>query len=279
MTKRDILIGLGILGAFVLGAIILLVVVPNFKTSEDAFPTRKPTVLAQVPAATTTIAPTPTTLMAATTVPATATATSPAATPTVPPSATPVPVTPTPVSSPTVASKPASNIPQVTEQPYSLPKGIGPSDGARSCPQPLPVEKIRSDYLAYWDALVSAYRDGNPETLKPFVDTDARDGVYWQGKQDAIQKTVQGGYYLDYQIEHTNPLIIKVNPTFGGPGQCQVSVFDGTKLTVLAKKKGTNEPFDKNNATPYVQQYKPSHSFEMIVKNGHWVIAGEGAGE
>jgi hypothetical protein len=279
MTKRDILIGLGILGAFVLGAVILLVIVPNFKASEDVFPTSQPSVIAQVPTATTTSAPTSNILTVVTTVPATPTATSPAATPSVPASATPVPVTATPVSSPTTASKPASSIPQVTEQPYNLPKGIGPSDGARSCPQPLPVEKIRSDYLAYWDALVSAYREANPELLKPYIDTQAAGGKVWQGEQEFIQKMSDGGYYLDYQVEHSNPLIIKINPTFGGPGQCQVSVFDAVKLTSVAKKKNTNEPFDKNNATPNVRQYKPTYSIEMVVKNDHWVMAGEGAGQ
>jgi hypothetical protein len=178
----------------------------------------------------------------------------------------------------TVVNTLITSTPQITQQPFDLPKGVGPSDGALSCPKPLPVEKIRSDYLAYWQAMTKAYRENNSEILRPFVDQQARDGKYWEGKQQAIQKTGQGGYYLDYQIEHTNQLIVKINPTFGGPGQCQVVVYDGVKLTVLAKKIGTDEPFDKANAKPFVQQYTPEHYFTMVMKDSQWVISGEGSG-
>jgi hypothetical protein len=170
-------------------------------------------------------------------------------------------------------------VPQITQQPFTLPKGLGPSDGAKSCPQPLPLDKIRSDYLAYWEALKLAYKSGNPEVLMPYVDTQARDGKYWQGKHDSIVKTKQGGYWVDYQVEHTSPIIVKINPYYGNAGECQVSVFDGVKLTGLAKKVGSDEPFDSQHATPQVQEYKQSHSFEMNLQNGRWVIGGEGAGE
>lgn len=278
MTRRDILAGLGILGAFGVGALILLWLVPNFFASEDKFPTRTSTAVAQ---AVETLPATPSTVRATSTlVPTTPIALT--ATPTLASIPTAVLASATATAKPTSIATPAqasAAIPQITQQPYTLPKGIGPSEGAKSCPQPLPVEKIRSDYLAYWDALKQAYKEGNPDLLVSFVDTKARDGKLWQGERDAIVKAKQNGYWLDYQIEHTDPLIVKINPYFGGVGQCQVSVFDGTKLSVLAKKIGTNEPFTKDRATPQVQQYKPSHSFEMMVQNGRWVIAGEGAGE
>ncbi|HEX2912211.1 MAG TPA: hypothetical protein VH186_15485 [Chloroflexia bacterium] len=270
MTRRDIFVGLGILGAFVVGAILLVLLVPNFFASENSFPTGTPTVEAK---ATATVMDMP--LVTATAAPTVTVAKSTA---TVPPTTTPLPATTTATIKPTVVIQQTNATPQINEQPFSLPKGLVPSDGAKSCPQPLPIEKIRSDYLGYWTAFKQAYREGNPEILKPFVDTQARDGKYWQGKQQAIQKTVAGGYYLDYQVEHSDPLVVKINPTFGGPGQCQISVFDNAKLTISAKKKGTDEPFDKDNAKPYVQQSKPGQSFEMVVKNGSWVLAGEGAG-
>lgn len=269
MTRRDIFSALGILGAFVVGAVLIILLVPNFFANEDSFPIRTPALEAKTratdtPLATATTSPTvavvkPTVTVSATTTVLTATATAVS-------------------KSATVVSQQTSATPQITEQPFSLSRGLAPSDGAKSCPQPLPIEKIKSDYLEYWTALKKAYREGNPEILKPFVDTQARDGKYWQGKQQAIQKTVEGGYYLDYQIEHSDPLIVKINPSFGGPGQCQISVFDRAKLTINAKKKGSDEPFDKDNLKPYVQQYKLGQSFEMIVKNGRWILAGEGAG-
>lgn len=271
MTRRDMFVGLGILGAFVVGAVLLVLLVPNFFPSESSFPTRTPAVEAK---ATATVIDTP--LATATPAP-TVTVAKPTAT--VPPTTTTLPTTATAIVKPTtVTAQQNSATPQITEQPFSLPRGLVPSDGAKSCPQPLPVEKIKSDYLGYWTAFKQAYREGNPEILKPFVDAQARDGKYWQGKLQAIQKTVEGNYYLDYQIEHSDPLVVKINPTFGGPGQCQVSIFDSAKLTISAKKKGTDEPFDKDNLKPYVQQYKPGQSFEMVIKNGRWVLAGEGAG-
>lgn len=283
MTKRDIFAGLGILGAFGLGAMLLILLVPNFFASEDAFPARTPTVQTKVEATqTNTPLVTTTTTTAPTTVAPTNVVITPTAT--VAPTNTATPAVPTTTTRPTTApvttavAQRTGTTPQMTEQPYSLSRGLAPSDGAKSCPQPLPVEKIRRDYLAYWTAFKQAYREGKPDILKPFVDTQARDGKYWQGKQQAIQKTVEGGYYLDYQVEHSDPLIVKVNPIFGGPGQCQVSVFDSAKLTISAKKKGTDEPFDKENSKPYIQQYKPGQSFEMVIRNERWVLAGEGAG-
>lgn len=271
-------------GLFIIVALILLLVIPAFKGSEVAAPTKAVSDNASTTAVTT----------AATTTTAnstTAVAPQPSATPSPLPTSTEAPTPTIPASTATLAPTAtavtttttivrtlATNTPQVTQQPFNLPKGIGPSDGALSCPNPLPVEKIRSDYLAYWQALVRAYRENNPEILKPFVDQQARDGKYWEGEQQAIQKTVQGGYYLDYQIEHTNQLVVKINPTFGGPGQCQVAVYDGVKLTVLAKKIGTDEPFDKANDKPFVQQYTSDHYFTMIMKDGKWIISGEGSG-
>lgn len=278
MTKRDALAGLGILGVFGLGALLLVVLVPGFFATENSFPATTPTVQAKVSAPVsdnTGTNPTTTPATASTTI-IDIPATTVTLTFTPAPSARPTLAAPT--TTPALAQRTATT-PQVTQRPYTLPGGVGPSDGARSCPQPLPLEQIKNDYLGYWEAMKKAYKTGNPGLLEPFVDTKARDGKLWQGESDAILKTKQGGYWLDYQIEHSDPLIIKINPYFGGPGQCQVSVFDGTKLTVLAKKSGTDEPFNKDNPKPQIQQYKLSHSFEMVVQNGRWVIAGEGAGE
>jgi hypothetical protein len=264
MTGRDTKAILLTLGLLAVAAILIIVVAPNFFASEKPYPARTPTaVVGQAsPVASNTPVPAPTPTLVAT----------------LAPTNIPAPTAVLPTATLPPITKPANSVPGVKEEPFNLPAGISPSDGAKSCPQPLPVEKIRSDYLDYWNAFKQAYREGKPDLLKPFVDTQARDGKYWQGKQQAIQKTVEGGYYLDYQIEHSDPLTVKINPTFGGPGQCQVSVFDGAKLTISAKKKGTDEPFDKNNPKPYIQQYKSGQSFEMVVRNGRWMLAGEGAG-
>lgn len=265
MNGRDLKAVFITLGLLAVGAILIVVVAPNFFANEKLYPEKTPTIITQQNSPTTvntTKAPAPVVSNAPTAIPATT---------------TPLPPTAT-VVKPTVTALPSSTTPQITEQPFSLPRGLEPSEGAKSCPKPLPVEQIRADYLAHWKAFQQAYREGNPAILKPFVDTQARDGKYWQGMQQAIEETVKGGYYLDYQIEHSNPLVVKINPTFGGAGQCQVSVFDSPKLTITAKKQGTDAPFNKDNSKTYIQQYKANQTFEMVVKNGRWVLAGAGAG-
>ncbi|HEX2915010.1 MAG TPA: hypothetical protein VH186_29725 [Chloroflexia bacterium] len=261
MSNRKALVIVAAL--FIAAAAILLVIVPGFQGSE---------VPAKPLQARVSTSPSPDITVSPPVSPvSTPTATAaPTLTPTLSPlTATPAP-TATALSSAAVPTQ--GNLPAITQRTPNLPAGVGLSDAARSCPDPLPLEKIRNDYLEYWKAIQRAHREVNAELLKPYVDQQAQDGKVWQNEQNFIDELQKANAYIEYQIVHSDPLAVAVYPY--SAKDCFVKVYDAPEVSAFARKKGTDEPF--NAKQPVINQFQPGHSYLMVIRNGRWVMAGEG---
>ncbi|NWJ47119.1 MAG: hypothetical protein HXX08_14760 [Chloroflexi bacterium] len=280
---RYILVGLGILAVFALVATIITLTLPKHEVSEIAL---APTSTAVPP--TTSASPT----LAKTQV-FTATPTIAAATETIQ-VATPSPTTiingqlnltqvALTVKSQTLLPKAGSLAPPVTggnglpaieEKPYLLPNGVGPSAGAKNCPNPLPLPQIREDYMAYWTAVQRAHKEVNFDILKPYLDPTSRDGQYFENEKKYIDQMRSNGYFIEYQIIHSDPLKVKINPqSFGNI--CYVLVIDAAQVSAFGKKMGTNEPVNEKQPVKY--QFPPGHGYMLTQNNGHWIVSNEGA--
>jgi hypothetical protein len=173
------------------------------------------------------------------------------------------------------ATAPAPVNPAVEEKPFTLAAGLAPSEGALSCPRPLPLARIRDDYLAYWEALKMAHLQTDAALLKPFIDQTALNGKLWSDEAGRVERMVQGRYYVEYQVTHSSPLLVKVNPYSYG-GNCYVLLYDGARVASFARKKGSGEPV--NDRQPVITTFPADHAYILTPRDGRWILAGEGGG-
>lgn len=147
------------------------------------------------------------------------------------------------VSIPTSTPLPANltdGIPNVVQKPYSLLPGEGVGPGAQSCANPLPLEAIRTDYLAYWNAEKEAQAKTDISILAPYIDQQTDGGAaFWSQNQKYYDKVAKGNYYTEYQqVLHSNPIQIEIEHT--SIDHCRVYVLDSPRVTEVAKFKATN---------------------------------------
>jgi hypothetical protein len=260
MTGRDLKAVFITLGLLALGAVLIVVVAPNFFAREKPYPERTPTLIAnQVsPVVSNTPIVTPSPL------------------PTVAPTlanTTLASVTASPTNSPPSPTIATNGLPGVKQIPFKLPEGQSPSRGALSCPNPLPLEKIRTDYFAYWEAVKKAHKERNPASLQPFVDQEARDGENWKESEKFIQDLIANNIYLEYQIEHSRELQAQINP-YSYSGKCFVLLYDSPKVTTYAKKVGSNDLI--NDKQPLVRSYPADTAFIMLLRDNRWIFSNMG---
>ncbi len=184
-------------------AIILLLVVPAFQGSEVPGSARN-TVSQE--AVITTLAPTatslPTTMAVMPTPTVEPTVPPPTLTPTNSPTLAPTPTTPgvttniTPTTTSEGAKPPTPTPPNLTAGTPVVVNKDQPelqSSPARSCPQLTNevLEKVRADYLAYWDALKKAREGANANLVKPYIEISSQGGTFWAAQQQYIDNLVK----------------------------------------------------------------------------------------
>ncbi len=275
-------------GLLAVAAAILLLVIPAFKGSE--VPGKTPAIDNAVLVTDTAVAKaTPSPVQVNPSAP-TSTAT-PSFTPTSVSSPTPSPAPTTTLAMPTSTVAPVTTTLSATPTPgNTIPAGLTAgtpaavntdqpalqSSDARDCPQLTNgvLEKVRNDYLAYWDALKKAHREVNAELVRPYIDPKARDGRIWQDEVDYVNNLAKAEAYVVYdEILHSNPLVIKIDPN--SFNECFLFIYDATSVTTTARKKADNQPYNEKQPMHYA--FPQGHAYLLVQRNGRWTIAGERA--
>ncbi len=188
-------------GLLAVAAAILLLVVPAFKGSEVPGATPATDKAGQITVTVVAIATTVSRLPVNTPAPSATPSFTPTSIPTETNSPAPSPAPTTGLATVTTAA-PLTTLAAITTPGNTIPAGLTAgtpiavnteqpalqSSGARSCPKLTNdvLEKVRNDYLAYWDALKKARLEVNVDIVRPYVDPVAREGRVWQDQVDYI---------------------------------------------------------------------------------------------